>query len=44
MKLVMHMACLLAIVAVAVILNDAHMLMSSLPMFAQEGGDFIEGI
>lgn len=44
MKLVIHMACLLMIVAVAVMLPDIHMLMASLPMFAQEGGDFMESL
>ena len=43
-KLVIHMACLLMIVAVAVMLPDIHMLMASLPMFAQEGGDFMESL
>ena len=43
-KLVIHLACLIMIVAVAVMLPDIHMLMASLPMFAQEGGDFMENI
>ena len=43
-KLTIHLACLLVIVALAILVSDVHMLAGTLPLFAQEGGDFMESL